>query len=247
MEKERNPSAARCAAQQSAQSAQAPIWGYPRRIARLLLGLLLFAIGSYLTIQANIGLAPWEAFSTGVAAATGASYGNVLVLSGFVILLFDLLLKEKIGLGTILDMLLIGKIVDLLQWLKPIPLIDSFPLGLLVLLLGQVTICIASYFYIGSGFSCGPRDALMVALDKRLPRVPVGVIRGAIEGTALLIGWLFGAKVGVGTVIAVFGIGFILQFTFRLLRFDVSAVPQEDIYQTFHALQTALRKRGAPR
>lgn len=211
--------------------------GYGKRIARLMLGLVLFSIGSYLTIQANIGLAPWEAFSMGVSAVTGTSYGNILVLSGFVILLIDIALKEKIGLGTVLDMLLIGKFVDLWRWLGLIPMMTKFLPGLGMLLLGQVCICVASYFYIGAGFSCGPRDALMVALGKRFPKTPIGLIRGLIEGSVLLVGWLLGAKVGLGTVIAVFGIGFILQFTFKLLRFDVTTVVQEDILQTIRGMR----------
>lgn len=206
-------------------------------MARLMLGLVLFSIGSYLTIQANIGLAPWEAFSMGVSAATGTSYGNILVLSGFVILLIDIAFKEKIGLGTVLDMLLIGKFVDLWRWMGLIPMMKSFGMGLAMLLLGQVCICVASYFYIGAGFSCGPRDALMVALGKRFPKTPIGLIRGLIEGSVLLVGWLLGAKVGLGTVIAVFGIGFILQFTFRILRFDVTAVTQEDFLQTIRGMR----------
>ncbi|MDO5111774.1 MAG: hypothetical protein Q4E65_05685 [Clostridia bacterium] len=211
--------------------------GYPQRIARLLLGLVLFSIGSYLTIQANIGLAPWEAFSMGVSTATGTSYGNILVLSGFVILLIDIVLKEKIGFGTVLDMLLIGKFVDLWRWMELVPMMDRFLPGLGLLLLGQVCICVASCFYIGAGFSCGPRDALMVALGKRFPKTPIGLIRGLIEGSVLLVGWLLGAKVGIGTVIAVFGIGFILQLTFKLLRFDVTAVVQEDLLQTVRGMR----------
>lgn len=223
-----------------ATSAKTASSAYPQRIIRLLLGLVIFSLGSYLTIQANIGLAPWEAFSMGVSAATGTSYGNILVLSGFVILIIDIILKEKIGLGTILDMLIIGKLVDLWRWMDLLPMMDKFIPGLLMLLLGQVCICVASYFYIGAGFSCGPRDALMVALGKRFTKVPIGLIRGLIEGSVLLIGWLLGAKVGAGTVIAVFGIGFILQFTFKLLRFDVKSVQQEDILQTVRNIRRAV-------
>ncbi len=210
---------------------------YPKRIIRLLLGLVLFSLGSYLTIQANIGLAPWEAFSMGVSTATGTSYGNILVLSGFVILIIDIILKEKVGLGTILDMLIIGKLVDLWRWVDLVPMMNKFIPGLLMMLFGQLCICVASYFYIGAGFSCGPRDALMVALGKRLTKIPIGLVRGLIEGSVLLVGWLLGAKVGAGTVIAVFGIGFILQFTFKMLHFDVKSVVQEDILQTMRGIR----------
>lgn len=188
--------------------------GYSVRLVKLIFGLFLFALGSFLTIQANIGLASWEAFSMGIANLTNQTYGNILIISGFVILIIDVLLKEKIGFGTILNTILIGTFVDLIQGMDVIPQMNSFISGVLMLLLGQVSICVGSYFYIGASLGCGPRDALMVALGKRLPNVPIGIIRGLIEGTVLLIGWLLGAKVGIGTVIFVFGISFILEWTF---------------------------------
>lgn len=205
---------------------------YSRRIARALFGLLLFGTGSCCNIQANVGLDPWEAFSMGVGARLGLSFGTVLAGSGLVILAVDLLLREKIGLGTLLDIACIGPIADLLRAAGVIPMMTGFPSGIATLLTGQLLIAVGSYFYIGAGLSCGPRDALMVALRKRFPRTPVGVIRFSIEGGALLTGWLCGAKIGVGTVVAVFGISFILQAVFSLLRFDVSTIEHEDLLAT---------------
>jgi uncharacterized protein len=209
---------------------------YVKRTIRLIFGLFLYALGSFLSIQANIGLAPWEAFSMGGAYLTHLSYGNIVVLSGFVIIAIDFAFKEKIGFGTILNAILIGKFVDLIQFANIVPMMSNFWLGLLMLLLGQVAICVGSYFYIGASLGCGPRDALMVALGKRMPKVPIGAIRGLIEGTVLIIGWLLGAKVGIGTVISVFGIGFILQFTFKLLRFDVKNIKHESVADTVKAM-----------
>ena len=205
---------------------------YSRRIARALFGLLLFGTGSCCNIQANVGLAPWEAFSMGVGARLGLSFGTVLAGSGLVILAVDLLLREKIGLGTLLDIACIGPIADLLRAAGAIPVMTGFASGIATLLAGQLLIAVGSYFYIGAGLSCGPRDALMVALCKRFPHTPVGVIRFFIEGGALLTGWLCGAKIGVGTVVAVFGISFILQAVFSLLRFDVGTVEHEDLLTT---------------
>jgi len=209
---------------------------YIKRTIRLILGLFLYALGIFLSIQANIGLAPWEAFSIGVSHLTHLSYGNVIILSGFIIIAIDYALKEKIGFGTILNAILIGVFVDLIQLFNVIPMMSNFWLGLLMLLLGQVVICIASYFYIGAALGCGPRDALMVALGKRMPKVPIGAIRGLIEGSVLLVGWLLGAKVGIGTVISVFGIGLILQFTFKLLRFDVKNIQHKSVSDTVKEL-----------
>ena len=205
---------------------------YVKRITRLIFGLFLYALGSFLTIQANIGLAPWEAFSMGFVKLTDISFGNIVVISGLVIVVIDIILKEKIGIGTILNAILIGKFVDLIQYFKLIPQMTNFWFGLLMLLAGQVVICLGSYFYIGASLGCGPRDSLMVALGKRVPKWPIGVIRGLLEGAVLIIGWLLGAKVGIGTVISVFGIGFILQLTFKLLRFDVKDIKHESILDT---------------
>ena len=206
---------------------------YVKRTIRLILGLFLYALGIFLSIQANIGLAPWEAFSMGGSYLTHISYGNIVVITGFMIIAVDFVLKEKIGFGTIMNAILIGKFVDLIQFFNIIPTITNFWLGLAMLLLGQLVISVASYFYIGAALGCGPRDALMVALGKRMPKVPIGVIRGLIEGTVLIIGWLLGAKVGVGTVVSVFGIGFVLQFTFKLLHFEVKSIEHESITDTF--------------
>ena len=205
---------------------------YMKRTIRLIFGLFLYALGSFLTIQANIGLAPWEAFSMGGAYLTHLLYGNIVVITGFIIIVIDFVYKEKIGFGTILNAILIGKFVDLIQFVNIVPKMSNFWLGLLMLLLGLFVICIGSYFYIGACLGCGPRDALMVALGKRLPKVPIGAIRGLIEGTVLIIGWLLGAKIGIGTIISVFGIGLILQFTFKLLCFDVKNIKHESVADT---------------
>lgn len=203
-----------------------------KRIIRLIFGLFLYALGSFLTIQANIGLAPWEAFSMGGTYLTHISYGNIVVITGFIIIAIDFAFKEKIGFGTIVNAILIGKFVDLIQFVNIIPRMSNFGLGLLMLLLGLLVICIGSYFYIGASLGCGPRDALMVALGKRMPKVPIGAIRALIEGIVLIIGWLLGAKIGIGTIISVFGIGLILQFTFKLLHFDVKNIKHESVADT---------------
>ncbi len=160
---------------------------------------------------------------------TGLSYGDVVVITGLIIIVVDFLLNEKIGIGTILNAILIGKFFDFIVYLDLIPKMPNLGSGILMLLLGQFTVCIGSYFYMGAALGCGPRDSLMVALGKRFSKVPIGLIRGLLEGTVLVIGWILGAKVGLGTAIYVVGIGFVLQFTFKLLNFDVKAVEHESV------------------
>jgi uncharacterized protein len=140
--------------------------------------------------------------------------------------------RERFGLGTILNAVLIGFGVDVLQYYHAVPLIENYWLGIIVMFLGQFSISLGTYFYISAGLGSGPRDSLMIGLKRRLPKVPIGMIRGLIEGSVLLAGWLLGAKVGLGTIIAAFGISTILQLTFNWLHFDAKSVQHEGIWQT---------------
>ena len=210
---------------------------YVKRFAGLIWGLFICAVGIYLTIQANIGLPPWDAFSMGLSYALGTSYGDASVYSGLAIIGLDLILKEKIGFGTLLNTLLIGKMVDLLTWLDLIPMLHNFWWGLLMLLTGQAVTYFGCYYYMGASMGCGPRDSLMVALGKRLNRIPIGVVRICIEGTVLCIGWLLGAKVGWGTLIFVASAGGLLELIFRLLRFDVKALVHEGFLSTIRNIR----------
>ena len=211
---------------------------YTGRTIRLIFGLVLYGLGSYMSIQANVGLAPWDAFSMGISYKTGIMYGNVVVYTGFLIIIIDFLLKEKIGFGTIINAILIGKVVDLCNYLGLLPMLDNFAAGVAMLFAGQVVICLGSYFYIGAAMGCGPRDALMVAMGKRFSRLPIGLVRGILEGTVLLLGWLMGAKVGIGTIIAIFGIGTIMAYTFRILKFDVKGVRHENFADTVRRIRS---------
>lgn len=142
------------------------------------------------------------------------------------------MLWVRFGLGTILNAVLIGFGVDVLQYYHAVPLIENYWLGIIVMFLGQFSISLGTYFYISAGLGSGPRDSLMIGLKRRLPKVPIGMIRGLIEGSVLLAGWLLGAKVGLGTIIAAFGISTILQLTFNWLHFDAKSVQHEGIWQT---------------
>ena len=207
------------------------------KLLRVFPAMFLYGLGIYFTIQADIGLAPWEAFNSGCASVTGISFGNFILLSGLAILVIDVLLKEKIGLGTVINILLVGKVVDLLQFVNLMPKVRNFYNGIAVLLIGQFLICFATYLYISAGLGSGPRDSLMVVLGKRLPNIPIGAVRGLLEGTVMLIGWSLGAKVGLGTVIAVLSIGLVMQATFRVLHFKVREVRHESIADTLVSLR----------
>ena len=100
-------------------------------------GLLLFGLGVYLTIQANIGAAPWDAFSLGLSSSLGMRFGNAAVLVSFLVVGIDLLLREKIGIGMLLDAVIVGKTVDLLNWIDLVPKAQHPLWGALLMLLGK--------------------------------------------------------------------------------------------------------------
>lgn len=209
---------------------------YLIRLTKLIFGLFLYALGIVFAIQANIGYAPWEVFHVGLSQTFGISIGTASIAVGAFIIVLVMFLGEKIGIGTILNMFLIGIFLDWILLLDWIPASVAFPFGVGMLLLGLFTIALGSYFYIDSAFGAGPRDSLMVALT-RITKLPVGVCRSSVEIAVVLIGWKLGGLVGIGTVIAAFGIGFCVQTTFGLLKFDTTAIRHETLGQTLKLLR----------
>lgn len=210
---------------------------YANRLFKLFLGLTLYALGIVFAIQAQIGFAPWEVFHVGLADTFGISIGTASILVGVVIGAIVIFLGEKVGIGSILNMFLIGMILDWILLSGIIPAASNFFVGLSMLILGLFTIALGSYFYIGSAFGAGPRDSLMIALT-RITKLPIGICRGSVELAAVIIGWKLGGMVGIGTVIAAFGIGFCVQLTFHLLKFDTTTIEHETLGQTLTLIRS---------
>ena len=203
-----------------------------KEILKSALGLFIFAIGVYLTIQANIGLAPWDCLSMGVSARVGYSYGIVHTAISIIILIIDILLKEKIGYGTILDALLVGNYVDWIGYLKLVPVSDNVAVSCAMVVIGLLIMGYGQYFYMDAAQGCGPRDSLLIALGKRFPRTPIGVVQTFMVGIALLIGWLLGGPVGIGTIISVFGMGSALQLVCKIMHFEPRDVVHKNVLET---------------
>lgn len=123
-------------------------------------------------------------------------------------------------------MFMIGLFMDLILFLNFIPLIHNFWIGSAVMVLGLFTIALGTYFYISSSFGAGPRDSLMVAVTRKT-KLPVGLCRGILEVSVVIIGWFLGGLVGLGTVLSAFAIGFCVQITFKVLKFDPTQVNHE--------------------
>lgn len=211
------------------------------RLLRLIVGLFLYSLGIVITIRANIGYAPWDVFHAGLANTMGINIGTASIIIGIIIVVATILLGEKVGLGSILNMILIGLFIDALLSINLIPAPDNFMLGIIMLIAGLFVIAFASYFYINSAFGAGPRDSLMVALT-RITKLPVGICRGAIEVLAVLAGWRLGGMVGAGTVISALAIGVCIQITFKLLKFDAAKVKHETLDQTLKTVAMKIKQ-----
>lgn len=199
---------------------------------QIVAGLLVFSFGVHLTIFANIGLAPWDCLGMGIAKHTPLNYGLSMTIMAIVILGIDLMLKERIGFGTIIDALLTGNFVQMYNDLNPLPKNDSLWLGIILMLVGFVFMAVGMWIYMSAGQCCGPRDALLVGLGKRLPSVPIGVVEILLWAAVLLAGWLLGGPVGIGTLISTFGAGLMMQLVYNVIRFEPRSVVHRDVLET---------------
>lgn len=198
-----------------------------RRLPRLLLGLVLCGLGIASMVAGDLGLGPWDVLHQGVSHRTGIPIGAVNILVGLAVLTLWLPLRERPGLGTLLNAVVIGVVIDaaLLVLSTPDPLLARVAMTLA----GPVLFGVGSGFYIGVGLGPGPRDGVMTGLARRGHRV--GSVRAGIELTVLLVGWLLGGTVGLGTVAFALGIGPIVHVSLARLSLPdaVGAGPPEGV------------------
>ena len=198
--------------------------------------MIFISFGIYLQLEADIGLSPWNALNQGLANVLPMSYGAATVVSSLVIVAADVLLREPIGVGTVLDCLLIGVAADFFNWLDPVPDTDSMVLKTALFMLGLAVLCFGQFFYMEAALGCGSRDALLLALCKRFSKLSVGTINNLIFLVVLAASWLLGATIGLGTVISVFCNGLMMDWVFKLVKFDPLDVCHEDIIATVKGL-----------
>lgn len=203
---------------------------------RIVLGLLVFSLGVHMTIYANIGLAPWDCLGMGIAKHTPLNYGIAMTAIAVTVLLIDLLLKEKIGYGTVIDALLTGNFVQMFNTLDPLPKNKNMWLGIGIMLGGFVFMALGMWIYMKAEQCCGPRDALLVGLGKRLPKVPIGIVEVLLWAVVLLAGYLLGGSVGIGTLISTFGAGLVMQLVYTVIHFEPRELKHKDIIEVTKAL-----------
>ena len=187
-----------------------------RRLAQLYGGLALYGLGIALQVASRLGNDPWDTLHQGLARQTGLSIGTWIIIAGALVMLLWIPLRQRPGVGTISNVILVGAFADLFLWLLP----DPGPLALrwaylaaAILVGGFATGC-----YIGAGFGAGPRDGLMTGLAAR--GHSVRVVRTGIEATVLALGWTLGGTVGIGTLLYAVMIGPLAHLFMPVLKVE---------------------------
>lgn len=188
-----------------------------KSLTRLIIGLYLVGLGLAMMIHTGLGVPPWDVLTQGLQYQTGWSFAISATLISALVLLLWIPIRQKPGIGTLINAISIGPFADLS---KPfMPEIDGIFLNVVWLCLGLACVALGSGLYISANLGGGPRDGLMVGLT-RVSGWPFWIIRSLGEGTVLLSGWLLGGTVGIGTALFAVGIGYMLQVTMKLFGFD---------------------------
>lgn len=220
--------------------------GYAKRFVMLTAGLLIAAYGICMTVNSQLGISPWDVFAQGLAfklsEITGKSYtlGTLTRWIGWFVLLLSILLKEKVGFGTIYDILIVGSFINFYSNNNLVPSPQSFILRFILLIVGFIVWSFGIYLYLAAELGAGPRDGLMAALAKR--NLPINVAKNVIEAIVFVIGWICGGTVGIGTVIAVFIMGYLLKFWFSIFKFDLAKAENESLFDTIRNIKNIIVK-----
>ena len=197
-----------------------------RRVVQLLSGLFLYGFAISMMLRAAVGVSPWDVLSQGIMKQTGIPFGLVTNIVGAVVLLLWIPIRQKPGIGTVLNVLLIGPSAQL--GLALLPAVTVLWQQILLFGGGLALLAIATGLYIGARFGPGPRDGLMTGVHKRYGW-PIWAVRTSIEVVVLLIGWVLGGNVGVGTIAFALLIGPMVNVTLPLLRVPEAPIKREEV------------------
>lgn len=212
------------------------------RYLRLFLGLFLCAVGIVMTIEANLGYAPWDVFHQGIGNILGVQIGTANVITGVVIVAIEVVMGQRPGIGTLANMSLIGVMMNIIMNNHFIPNFSNLFARVFMIFIGMIIMGIGSYLYIGSGFGAGPRDGFMILLLKKTNK-SVRFIRNSMEITALIVGYILGGPVGIGTVIMSFGLGPSIQLVFNMFYFDAKTVKHREFSDEVKLVKSIFKKQ----
>ncbi len=212
-----------------------------KKLIRLFLGLWFCAMGIAFMVNAKLGLSPWDVLHQGIANKIGITIGTATIAVGLILVIIDVILGEKIGWGTVLNMIFIGIFLDIILFSGLIPVSNNLVFGIVMLIIGMTLMGFGMVLYLGSGLGSGPRDGMMIAFQKITKR-PIKVVRGTMEISALILGYLLGEPVGIGTLITAFCLGHFIQLVFKICNFKSANIKHRFIYQDIEYAKSYLSK-----
>lgn len=206
-----------------------------KRFLKMLLGFFILAIGSVVVYQSKIGLGAWDVLNDGVSKTYGVQFGDASIYIGIFVLLIGVIAKERVGIGTLLNIMCIGKIINFLLQFQIIPQAPNYIVGILMGISSVFITTFGIYMYISAGFGAGPRDTFLTFVTRKTGK-PVGSCRMVIELCAVFIGFLFGGSVGLGTILMAVLSGPVTKLVFGVMKFDIKGISHMGIGQFFGKL-----------
>lgn len=188
------------------------------KLLHLNVGLALYGLAVAVMVAAGVGLGPWDVFHQGISLRTPLSFGQAMIAAGVAVLVYSVIgPKVRVGIGTILNMVLIGIWSDVFLSMPALPHPDNYLVGLALFCLGTALCGLATGVYITAGLGAGPRDGFVIGVS-RVTGSSVRLVRTLTEVAVLALGWLMGGSVGLGTVVFALTVGPLMQLFLRLFR-----------------------------
>ena len=210
---------------------------------RAALGLAFFGVGIYFTIQANIGVAPWDCFYLGIEKATGIKYGNISVCASLIIITINVILKERIGIGTLTDAIVVGKTVDLCNALNLVPEQTSMWTGIAFMLIGLLINGVGQYIYMQSALCCQSKRWSSPGVKQENAESSYRCRWRHDKWSSFAFRLDPGRPIGIGTILGVLLMTPIMQMVFQVMHFEPKAVIHQDLIQSSRVISSSLRKK----
>ena len=206
------------------------------------IGLLMYAVGVYFQLQADLGMQPWQAMRLGLANQLNVTFGTVSIVMSLILIVIDLFLKQKLGLGTFLDAFLVGLGMDICIHLNFLPVQTNLFFQVFWVVAGMVVCAVGQWLYMATGLCCGPVDSFLLGIGQLFPNISIGKVNLGILAAVLAICVLLKSPLGIGTVITVVFTGFIMDVVFKLVKFKPRKVVHESLIETVRIFMDTIKR-----
>ena len=208
------------------------------RLPKLMIGLCLFGMSASIQIAAAIGTASWTALNQGIALHIPFTVGQVATAVSYIIIGIDLLCRQPIGFGSLLNATFVGIFTDFWLDVGIFTQPESYELRLLMLFASMFISSIGSVLYMSAALGCGPRDTMMVMINRKLAKLGYGTVTIIVSAVVTFAAWLLGAPIGIGTLIVFIAGGTIMNMVFKVVHFVPKDIVHENAIDTIKALMS---------